>query len=396
MDPRPPTPPTPVTIGRAALLACATLPVISGTALAPALPSIHRAFAPMPGIDWLVRLVVTMPALALALAAPGVGRLADRLGRRRVLLCCLVLYVASGASGLVLGELWEILVGRALLGVAAAGIMTASTAIAAASLAAPERTRFFARQASVMSLAGVASVAIGGVLGSEHWRAPFVIYVAAAPLAVIVRECVVEPSSRSDVAGPSLTDREQPTTSRSRVLVYGLTVIAMGFVFMVPLQVPFLLSGEGPRFAGLAVATSTFFAAASSLLFGRLQPRSPSTNTWIARSFTVIGAGYLLVGSVHEVAAIFAGLAIAGVGSGWIMPELSRSLVATTSERTRGASIGALTSCVYAGQFLSPTLPVLFGARRSLSSAFSLSGVALITLAVLLGIGARAVSQGRP
>lgn len=98
-----------------------------------------------------------------------------------------------------------------------------------------------------------------------------------------------------------------------------------------------------------------------------------------------MGVGYVVVGSGASPAVTFAGLAISGVGSGWIMPELSRSLVAVTSPRTRSAAIGALTSSVYAGQFLSPALSALLGARRSLTLTFVMSGGALLAVALVLG-----------
>lgn len=372
-------------IGRGALLACAALTVISASTLAPALPSIRQAFASAPGVEWLVRLVVTLPALTIALAAPWVGRLADRIGRRRVLLSCLLLYAASGASGLLARELRDVLVGRALVGVAAAGIMTASTAIAAAELDPAGRTRFFARQASVMSLAGVVSVVVGGLLAAEHWRAPFGVYLAALPIAAAALRDVRGGAPARTAPLPEHDADEPRSSRRARWLVYALAVSAMGFVFMVPLQVPFLLARDGPRVAGFAVATSSLCAAGSSLLAGRRAPSSTSATSRVARSFAVMGVGYVVVGSGASPAVTFAGLAISGVGSGWIMPELSRSLVAVTSPRTRSAAIGALTSSVYAGQFLSPALSALLGARRSLTLTFAMSGGALLAVALVLG-----------
>ena len=115
---------------------------------------------------------------------------------RRVLTFSLVLYAVAGVAGMFLGDLGSILGSRALVGVAAAGAMTSSTTIAATALQGDERVRFFARQASVMSLAGVLSVALGGLLASFHWRAPFILYVVAAPLALVAAS-LPRPTPRS-------------------------------------------------------------------------------------------------------------------------------------------------------------------------------------------------------
>lgn len=391
MKPPSVTPIASAPLGRAALLACAALTVISGTTLAPALPSIRQVFASAPGVEWLVRLVVTLPALTIALAAPWIGRLADGGGRRRVLVSCLVLYAVSGASGLLVRDLSGILVGRALLGASAAGVMTSSTAIAAAELDPLGRSRFLARQAGLMSLGGVLGVAVGGLLAAEHWRAPFAVYLVALPIAALVARHPESPGVIGRLDPPPGFDAPESRSSRRRrLLVYALASCAMAFVFMVPLQVPFLLAAKGPRIAGAAVAMCSLCSAASSLRAGRVVPGTSSLAITIARSFAIMGVGYLLIGAGGMPA--YAGLVIAGAGAGRIMPELSGSLVAATSARSRSAAIGALTSSVYAGQFLSPALSVLLGARGSLAASFLLSGATLLVLAVVL----RVIERGTP
>ena len=67
----PPTrfPPLP-SFARSVLLACAALTVMSGTTLAPALPSIRATFPEAAG--W-VSLVVTAPSFTIAITAPLIG-----------------------------------------------------------------------------------------------------------------------------------------------------------------------------------------------------------------------------------------------------------------------------------------------------------------------------------
>ncbi|MEZ6194761.1 MAG: MFS transporter, partial [Planctomycetota bacterium] len=76
--------------GTWALLLSSSLTVMGGAVVAPALPRIHQAFAG----DWqsllLTKLVLTLPALAIAVAAPGGGRILARFGKRRVLLAGLL------------------------------------------------------------------------------------------------------------------------------------------------------------------------------------------------------------------------------------------------------------------------------------------------------------------
>ncbi len=106
------------------LLLVSTLTVMSGATIAPSLPAMREYFANVPNADYLVRLALTLPALLIALGAPVVGVIIDRLGRKPLLLIALIIYGLAGSSGLILNTLNLILIGRVLLGISVAGIMT--------------------------------------------------------------------------------------------------------------------------------------------------------------------------------------------------------------------------------------------------------------------------------
>lgn len=86
------------------LLAASSLTMMAGAIVAPSLPGIQAAFADLPRVELLARLVLTLPALTVALLAPIAGGLLDRLGRRPVLLASLALYALAGASELASEE----------------------------------------------------------------------------------------------------------------------------------------------------------------------------------------------------------------------------------------------------------------------------------------------------
>jgi MFS family permease len=92
------------------LLLVSTLTVMSGATIAPSLPAMREYFADVPNADYLVRLALTLPALLIALGAPAVGVIIDRLGRKPLLLIALILYGLAGSSGLILNGLNLILI----------------------------------------------------------------------------------------------------------------------------------------------------------------------------------------------------------------------------------------------------------------------------------------------
>ena len=103
--------------------------VMAGATIAPSLPEMTRAFPNNPNAETLVKLVLTIPGLFIAITAPMSGWIIDRFGRIRLLVGMLLLYAIAGTSGLYLNSLFEIIVGRAFLGIAVGGIMTTAIAL---------------------------------------------------------------------------------------------------------------------------------------------------------------------------------------------------------------------------------------------------------------------------
>lgn len=125
-------------------------------------------------------LVVTFAAAQL-LAAPVLGALSDRFGRRPVIL----LSIAGAAANYLLlawaPNLGWLYLGRALAGVSAANTSSATAYIADVS-APEERARRFGLVGATFSLGFVLGPVMGGALGAVSLRLPFV---AAAGLAAV-------------------------------------------------------------------------------------------------------------------------------------------------------------------------------------------------------------------
>ncbi|WP_238360651.1 MFS transporter [Iningainema tapete] len=173
---------------KATLLLVSTLTVMAGATISPALPAMRQYFTSEPNADYWVRLVLTVPALFIALGAPFAGTIIDRFGRKTLLSIAVFIYGLAGSSGFVLNSLGIILLGRVLLGLSVAGIMTTATTLIADYYTGATRTLFLGLQAGFMGLGGVIFLSLGGFLADINWRMPFLIYLIAwliLPLIVI-------------------------------------------------------------------------------------------------------------------------------------------------------------------------------------------------------------------
>jgi len=372
---------------KATLLGASALTVMAGATIAPSLPAMRDAFSGVEGADYLVRLTLTMHAIFIALSAPFAGLIADRLGRKPLLVASVVLYALAGASGLVLDSLWAILVGRAFLGLAVGGVMTSATALIADYFEGEARARFLGLQAAFTSLGGFLFLSIGGILAGVDWRGPFLIYLMALTLVPTALLRLYEPDRSGD--GATETDGRWPF--KALALIFGSALFGQVVFYTIPTQIPFYLEeliGLGPTASGFAVAVTTLFAAAASTWYGRVKRRLGFVPI-AALSFSLLGGGLVAAGFAGGYAAVVAALALSGLGAGLILPNLSAWIAEVVPPALRGRAIGGMTTSVFTGQFLSPVLVQPAVNVFGLASALVLVGA----LAVALALGAAAASR---
>jgi MFS family permease len=370
---------------KTALLAVACLTVMSAATIAPALPRMAEAFGGAPNAELLSKLVLTAPAVAIALCAPFAGALVDRFGRVGILRGSLVLYGLAGTAGYVLEDLYAILASRAVLGVAVAGTMTSVTALVGDYYSGEARTRYAGLQSLAMSLGAVVCVAAGGLLADVGWRLPFLIYLTGWVVLVPVLLYVVEP--RRPAVSPPAHGHGAAFPLGPIAAAYGITFFAVAMFYMIPVQIPFLLRTIGVdsgTAAGVVVAAASLTAAGGSAWFARLR-RSDGVFGVYAWAFGLMAAGYAVAGLAGTFAGALAGAAVAGVGVGLFFPNSNLWVLALAPPAVRGQLAGGLTSAIFVAQFLSPILVQPVVAATSLARAFTIA-------AVLMGCAAGALA----
>ncbi|WP_346205139.1 MFS transporter [Aeromonas salmonicida] len=159
-----------------------------------------------------VTLFITAYSLALAMVAPLLGSLSDRLGRMKVMLPAALLFgAASVATGLVENFEWG-LASRVLTGLASAGMLPIAFAMAADSAGTDAMKRIAWVQAG-LTLGMIASPAVGALLTQWlSWRAAFILlgvcaWGVAAALALL-------PTNQE----PAETSREHQNGKATRIL----------------------------------------------------------------------------------------------------------------------------------------------------------------------------------
>lgn len=366
------------------LLLVSSLTVMSGATIASSLPALQAHFSETPNVELLTRLVLTVPAAAIVVSAPLAGILADRIGRRPLLVCAILLFALAGASGLVLDSLPALLIGRAALGLAVGAIMTVAAALAGDYFAGAQRQAFIGRQGAFTGAGGLLFIMGGGLLAGLHWRAPFAIYALALLLIpLVLSQLKIAKTVPSGAATTIPNDEPERVSRRLLLLVLGGALLKSISFYLIPTQLPFLLASRGqdtPFLAGLAIGVATLTSAAMSLNYRRIS-QLVSTRAVFAGGFALMSIAYAIVASSPIFLLTLLAMAIAGAGLGMIMPAFSFAALEIAPPAARGAVMGGLTSAIFLGQFLSPFVSQPYASAFGLPAAFGMMGLLLCSLA---------------
>ncbi|NEQ30080.1 MAG: MFS transporter [Leptolyngbya sp. SIO4C5] len=369
------------------LLLASTLTVMSGATIAPSLPAMQAHFSDVANAEFWVRLVLTVPALFIVMGSPVAGQLVDSVGRKPLLIGSAVLYGMAGASGLGLNSLFAILAGRALLGLAVAGVMVSATTLIADYFSGDQRANFMGLQAAFMGFGGVLFLTVGGFVADLNWRLPFLIYLFAWLLLPTMVLTLYEPQ-RDRLGAQGTGDRASVSQLPVKllVLIYGSALLMQIIFYLIPVQMPFYLqqlTGANASRSGLAIAFSTLFSALASMNYGRIK-RQFSHISILAIALGLMGLGYMGIGLVSNYWLILLVLIPAGCGLGLLMPNLSVWTATEVADSLRGRALGGLTTFFFLGQFLSPIVSQPVSQAVGLTATYGLAGVVLAVLSAII------------
>ncbi|WNW10031.1 MFS transporter [Pseudomonas sp. DTU_2021_1001937_2_SI_NGA_ILE_001] len=382
----------------AVLVLGSSLTVMGAVMVAPVMPQIGAEFGPTTAhADALVPLVVAGPALAIALFAPLAGWLADRIGRKNLLLLGTLFYALLGALPLLLHDLLSIVVVRLLFGCAEAAVMTCCATLIADYWHGEERMRYVNRQVVTIGSVGALFFVAGGALGEHSWRLPFALYLLPLLLLPLMARWLWEPprqAAQQPVAG------ERGRVALGSLLIgYALVFVGMILTFVVPVQTPGLLVAMGVTSSTL-IGLSAGLGLLSTLLGSLLWPlvrRSLGVAGGNALLLVLLGVGLWLLMRATSYSAVLLAVFCHGVGAGLLVPNVMAPVMNALTARTRGRGLGVFTACLYLGQFISPMVVLgvaaFAGSVAQAIFCMALAGLCLAALCAAVAVQRRQLAR---
>lgn len=372
------------------LLLCGCMSVLAAVVIAPILPKMQAHFAALAGAHYLVPLALTTPGLVIGLLSVPIGLLADRVGRKQLLIGGLSLYALFGMAPLWLDSLYPILATRLGVGFSEAVIMTCCTALIGDYFQGLQRERYLALNTTFASSSAVIFIAIGGALGEFGWRVPFAVYGVSLLLACAALVMLWEPPRRNPAAAHVSTVATPELVWRPWLLL-GICLVTLfgGVMFMaVQVHIGYLLERVGVTSSstvGLIAAVAQLAVVIGSLFFRLLLRKSMRVSLRLALAMSGIGLGFVLVGSASDLVGVAVGAVVAGFGGGILLPTLLCWNMNHLSGARRALGTGAWMAAFFFGQFLTPIVVVgIAGSVGSIGSAITLLGALILPVAMAL------------
>ena len=307
---------------------------------------------------------------------PLVGRMADRSGRRRLLLAEAGLFAAMIAAHLLVQDLWMLVMVRLVLGVAESLFFVAGFA-ALADLAPEGRA---GEALSWNSVALYLGIAVGPGVGQLllQWRGFAAAWVGGASLALLA---VLMLRWVPETGEPGMADAAPAALIHRGVIRPGLALFAgvaatSGFLALVGLRATEI------DFAAWSVVPLVYGAVVVGcrISFARIPDRLPALRVG-AGALAACAAGLVVLAGVPSPAGVLAGASVLGVGVAFLTPAIFAAIFGIVPAHERGAAAGTATVFIDLGFGGGPLLLGLVAAEGGISLAFA-SAAALTAVAV--------------
>jgi MFS family permease len=372
------------------ILSCSLMGVMGVSLVSPVLPDLRPVFGVT---DAQVGLVITAYTLPGVVVTPFVGLVADRFGRRRVVVPLLVLFAVAGAGVAVARTFAEVIALRFLQGVGASALITLAVTLIGDVYEGARRDAVMGVNGSTIGTGAAFYPLLGGALAGIRWSAPFLFFGVGALVAVVAVVALDEPDAERSTDVRAYLGRLRAVATLPQALGVFVALFAAFLIFYgaVLTALPLLLRdayGLGTGRIGATLSAVAIASAVVSSQYGRLSDRLTAPRL-VAVGFVAYGLGLFGVRLAGSPRAVAAALLVFGVGFGVVMPAIDTTVVTLVDDDLRAGVMGLRTSVLRLGQTVGP---VAFTATADLAFESTVAGYR--TLLVVAGVVAVVAGGG--
>lgn len=361
-----------------------TLIAVMGIAsITPAFPGIISYFGiSTQQVGWLIA-AFTLPGVFLT---PVTGVLADRFGRKLVLVPSLFIFGIAGFLCSFMRDFHSLLVLLFIEGIGASGLSSINITLIGDLYSGEKRTALMGYNASILSIGTAAYPAMGGFIAAFGWQYIFYLPLLAIPLGIFVIFGLNNPEPKDHQTLNEYFRRIWKSINQSSV--WGLFIVnLLLFVILYGAYLtyfPILMSERLHATSvhiGLLMSVMSLITAAMSSQLGRLN------RLFKAKTLLLIGSCFYFLSLLSLLFAsqwwqVTGSVVVFGLGHGLMVPSVQNILVGFTSIKERAAFMSFNSMVLRIGQTIGPLLVGIFFTIGGLQASF----MAGATVAVLMFI----------
>jgi MFS family permease len=331
--------------------------VLGVASITPALPRISKQFNISGYEIGLLIILFTLPGVFLT---PVFGVLADRIGRKKILVPSLLLFGAAGFLCSFKMDFGLLLILRFIQGIGAASLGSINVTLIGDLFDGSERASAMGFNASVLSIATASYPFIGGILASIEWHYVFYLPVFAIPIAFVVLVKLDNPEPRkSQTLKMYLTNAFKSIKSRSALILFSASIITFillygSYLTYIPILLDINFSSK-PFLIGIVMSAMSLVTAVVSSQLGRFTEKVGAKKL-IILSFVFYGMSLLLISSVNSLYVIFIAVMVYGIGHGLNIPSIQTVLSGIAPIEYRAAFMSMNVMVLRLGQTLGPAI----------------------------------------
>ena len=319
-------------------------------------------------------------------ATPLLGPVADRFGRKSVIVPSVMLFGLGGLLITFTRSFWLVLVWRALQGIGVGGMMNTVVAAIGDMFEEPARSRAMGYRVTVQSLTNATIPFVSGAIATMAWFLPFYIHAAAIILSPLAAWKLKEP------AGSGKTQQYMVKALRSLANARAIWLFFsnfMGFVLLygIVVYMPILVVqqfGLSTLHSGLAISAAAGVSALTAAQSGRVSVVL-SEEVRVFLGFIGCGLSHLLVGFAGSYPLLLLCMAVWGLGFGTLMPTLNAAAAGLVPTELRAGVLSVFTLLIYLGQTVSPPFFAFFVKDAVVRTSF-FAGAAVTLLPLLFTV----------